>query len=161
MKPASSQRLTIGEVVYFIGQCVFAAIVLGGLFMCASSGLWPGSSGDDVGADEIYEMQLEDDRLEDAKDDYRNHLLAAEATDAAANERDRDFAATRSAEERTNTGGTSGSYDFSWWTGGDLDCRDFDTQAEAQAFYRWQGGPARDEHLLDSDADGVACESLL
>lgn len=51
-------------------------------------------------------------------------------------------------------------YDFSWWDGSDLDCKDFSTHREAQAFYEWQGGPASDPFLLDSDADGVACESL-
>jgi endonuclease YncB( thermonuclease family) len=42
----------------------------------------------------------------------------------------------------------------------DRDCSDFDTQAEAQAFFEAQGGPARDPHRLDSDGDGRACESL-
>lgn len=54
-----------------------------------------------------------------------------------------------------------GGYDFSWWDGvSDLDCKDFTTRAEAQAFYEWQGGPARDPHYLDGDHDGLACEGL-
>lgn len=44
--------------------------------------------------------------------------------------------------------------------GPDRDCSDFATHAEAQAFYEAAGGPARDPHKLDSDKDGVACESL-
>lgn len=42
----------------------------------------------------------------------------------------------------------------------DKDCSDFATQAEAQAFFEAEGGPARDPHHLDSDGDGLACESL-
>ena len=38
---------------------------------------------------------------------------------------------------------------------GDLDCRDFATGAEAQA-YLLSGDP----HRLDSDNDGQACDSL-
>ncbi len=45
-------------------------------------------------------------------------------------------------------------------TGGDLDCNDFTTHTQAQAFFRSQGGPASDPHLLDEDNDGIACESL-
>ncbi len=40
----------------------------------------------------------------------------------------------------------------------DMDCTDFDTQAAAQAFFD-DAGPG-DPHLLDGDADGLACESL-
>lgn len=39
----------------------------------------------------------------------------------------------------------------------DMDCGDFATQAEAQAFFA-AAGPG-DPHLLDGDGDGVACES--
>jgi endonuclease YncB( thermonuclease family) len=42
----------------------------------------------------------------------------------------------------------------------DRDCGDFATQAESQGFFIDQGGPASDSHRLDSDGDGVACESL-
>ncbi|BDG59281.1 thermonuclease family protein [Caldinitratiruptor microaerophilus] len=42
----------------------------------------------------------------------------------------------------------------------DRDCSDFRTQAEAQAFFEANGGPARDPHRLDGDHDGIACESL-
>lgn len=43
---------------------------------------------------------------------------------------------------------------------GDKDCKDFSTQGEAQDFYIAQGGPNNDPHKLDSDGDGVVCESL-
>lgn len=42
----------------------------------------------------------------------------------------------------------------------DMDCGDFATQADAQAFYIANGGPAVDPHRLDSEGDGVACETL-
>lgn len=44
--------------------------------------------------------------------------------------------------------------------GPDRDCGDFETQAEAQAFYEAAGGPSSDPHRLDGNSDGVACESL-
>ncbi|MFG6113688.1 thermonuclease family protein [Halobacillus sp. MO56] len=45
--------------------------------------------------------------------------------------------------------------------GPDRDCGDFDTQAEAQAFFEAAGGPGSDPHRLDGhDGDGVVCESL-
>ena len=40
----------------------------------------------------------------------------------------------------------------------DMDCSDFSSWEEAQAFYE-QNGPG-DPHGLDRDRDGVACESL-
>lgn len=43
-------------------------------------------------------------------------------------------------------------------SGGDLDCSDFDTQAEAQEEY--DQDPSDPNGLDDSPADGVACESL-
>jgi micrococcal nuclease len=46
------------------------------------------------------------------------------------------------------------------YSGGDKDCSDFTTHAQAQAFFISQGGPGSDPHRLDSDGDGVACESL-
>jgi hypothetical protein len=42
----------------------------------------------------------------------------------------------------------------------DKDCADFATWREAQAFYEREGGPARDQHGLDNDRDGIACEGL-
>ena len=42
----------------------------------------------------------------------------------------------------------------------DRNCSDFDTWAEAQAFYEAEGGPETDPHRLDHDGDGIACESL-
>ena len=44
--------------------------------------------------------------------------------------------------------------------GVDRDCGDFETQAEAQAFFEAAGGPSEDRHRLDGDGDGVACTSL-
>ena len=42
----------------------------------------------------------------------------------------------------------------------DRDCSDFSTQAAAQSFFLSAGGPYSDPHSLDSDGDGIACESL-
>jgi hypothetical protein len=44
--------------------------------------------------------------------------------------------------------------------GPDRDCGDFDTHGEAQAFFIATGGPERDPHRLDTDSNGVACQSL-
>ena len=44
--------------------------------------------------------------------------------------------------------------------GPDRDCKNFATQAEAQAFFIAAGGPASDPHRLDRDGNGLACESL-
>ena len=44
--------------------------------------------------------------------------------------------------------------------GPDRDCEDFGTWQEAQAFYEAAGGPDEDRHRLDTDRDGIACESL-
>lgn len=44
--------------------------------------------------------------------------------------------------------------------GADRNCGDFETQAEAQAFFEAAGGPDVDRHRLDGDGDGVACASL-
>lgn len=43
---------------------------------------------------------------------------------------------------------------------GDKDCSDFASQKAAQLFYISNGGPVSDPHRLDSDGDGVVCESL-
>jgi hypothetical protein len=43
--------------------------------------------------------------------------------------------------------------------GGDRDCPDFGSQAEAQRFFLENGGPSSDPHRLDRDHDGIACES--
>lgn len=40
----------------------------------------------------------------------------------------------------------------------DVDCSDFDTEAEAQRFFE-ENGPG-DPHFLDADGDGRACEAL-
>ena len=44
--------------------------------------------------------------------------------------------------------------------GPDRDCGDFETWEESQAFFAAAGGPERDDHRLDSDNNGIACESL-
>lgn len=44
--------------------------------------------------------------------------------------------------------------------GVDLDCGDFQTWDEANAFFIGAGGPASDLHRLDGNNDGVPCESL-
>lgn len=56
--------------------------------------------------------------------------------------------------QKQSTTGTS------TYTGGDKDCGDFSTHAEAQSFFISQGGPSSDPHKLDQDHDGVACETL-
>jgi endonuclease YncB( thermonuclease family) len=42
----------------------------------------------------------------------------------------------------------------------DRDCSDFPNQRAAQLYYLSIGGPAVDPDNLDSDGDGIACESL-
>jgi Excalibur calcium-binding domain len=41
---------------------------------------------------------------------------------------------------------------------GDLDCRDFPSQASAQVFFDGNGGVGQDRHDLDRDHDGIPCE---
>ncbi len=57
--------------------------------------------------------------------------------------------------EDTPTASSSPAYDPS---GPDRDCGDFSTQTEAQAFFK--AAEPSDPHRLDSDGDGVVCESL-
>lgn len=45
-------------------------------------------------------------------------------------------------------------------SGGDADCGDFDSWAEANAFFIDAGGPSSDPHRLDGDNNGIPCESL-
>jgi len=46
-------------------------------------------------------------------------------------------------------------------SGGDKDCSDFATHAEAQDYFQSKGGsPTNNVDKLDSDHDGLACESL-
>src|SRR3954453_17659785 len=42
-------------------------------------------------------------------------------------------------------------------TGGDVDCADFATQAQAQRFFE-NHNPSADPYYLDADNDGIACE---
>jgi endonuclease YncB( thermonuclease family) len=41
----------------------------------------------------------------------------------------------------------------------DMDCGDFASQKAAQIFFLNHGGPSSDPHRLDSEGDGIACES--
>ncbi|WP_163537288.1 S-layer homology domain-containing protein [Gracilibacillus sp. YIM 98692] len=55
----------------------------------------------------------------------------------------------------------NGTYDGPYDPNGpDVDCGDFDTHEEAQAFFEAAGGPESDPHRLDRDGNGIACESL-
>lgn len=42
----------------------------------------------------------------------------------------------------------------------DYNCSDFSSHDEAQGFYEQYGGSGNDIFGLDSDGDGIACESL-
>jgi hypothetical protein len=42
----------------------------------------------------------------------------------------------------------------------DYNCDDFDSQPEAQTFFKKVGGTSNDTYRLDGDKDGKACESL-
>ena len=57
-------------------------------------------------------------------------------------------------------GATSGTESprASAMAGGDRDCADFTTQAQAQEFFEASG--SSDPHQLDGDGDGRACEDL-
>lgn len=47
------------------------------------------------------------------------------------------------------------------YSGGDKDCSDFSSQAEAQRYFEAKGGsPSNNVDGLDRDHDGIACESL-
>jgi competence protein ComEC len=98
---------------------------------------------------------------------YRTDLNGTVVVSASANGEYLVKATTTSPESAAIGGDTSGAegdvpaasssfpYDPS---GPDRDCGDFATQAEAQAFFE-AAGPS-DPHRLDSDGDGVVCESL-
>lgn len=59
----------------------------------------------------------------------------------------------------TNAGAGTGGYSGS--LSGDKDCKDFATQAQAQAYFNAKGGsPSNNVDDLDRDHDGIACESL-
>lgn len=42
----------------------------------------------------------------------------------------------------------------------EYNCKDFDSQPAAQAFFEKAGGKGHDTNRLDGDGDGVACEDL-
>ena len=54
---------------------------------------------------------------------------------------------------------STSSYDYDP-TGPDRDCGDFATWKQANDFFIAAGGPDSDPHRLDSDHDGVPCQSL-
>ena len=59
------------------------------------------------------------------------------------------------------TGGNSFYRPPGWDGHSDVDCPDFDTHAHAQSFFIGTGGSkTNDPYRLDSNHDGVACESL-
>ena len=92
-----------------------------------------------------------------------NQLLAPTAT-ALATERP-EFAATPRATKApapTKTPRAGAFYRPPGWDGHtDVDCADFDTQAHAESFFKGTGGTtSHDPYLLESNHDGVACESL-
>lgn len=60
------------------------------------------------------------------------------------------------------TGGGSSYIGGSSYGGGDMDCKDFSSQAEAQAYFDARGGSASNnvDRLDGSDHDGIVCESL-
>ena len=57
--------------------------------------------------------------------------------------------------DTSDTGSTGSETGDEAYTGGDMDCDDFETQAEAQRFHETHSG-----HGLDGYGDGIACESL-
>ena len=79
----------------------------------------------------------------------KDRFLEAER-DARSNNRGLWGCATDGTTDAPTTGSDGGEY-----TGGDMDCSDFETQEEAQQFHETHTG-----HGLDGDGDGQACESL-
>ncbi|MDO8657601.1 MAG: thermonuclease family protein [Candidatus Levybacteria bacterium] len=89
---------------------------------------------------------------------YQDKFKVAEQQAKASNKGLWGSCSTPTTTPSTQTSGstqTTGSY-----SGGDKDCGDFSTHAEAQAFFISQGGPGSDPHKLDADHDGDACETL-
>lgn len=68
-----------------------------------------------------------------------------------------DDAASRPAG--SGTGATSGARSSGATRVADKNCGDFGSQAEAQDFFEGHGGPGSDEHRLDADGDGQACDT--
>lgn len=77
------------------------------------------------------------------------------ATNTASNPTPKSESAnTSSSKTRTSHRSSSGSHR-------DMNCSDFATQAEAQAYFESHGGsPTNNVDGLDRDHDGIACESL-
>jgi len=64
-------------------------------------------------------------------------------------------------EQQTTQGKSAESQPAIDTSGGDKDCSDFATHAEAQAYFESKGGSTTNNvDRLDSDHDGIACESL-
>lgn len=63
--------------------------------------------------------------------------------------------------EKPRQGGGGGFYKPPGWRGGDVNCDDFNTHRQAQDFFKGTGGSRNnDPYGLDSDGDGIACETL-
>jgi hypothetical protein len=64
--------------------------------------------------------------------------------------------------EPTTTVQTGSFYKPPAWDGtSDVNCKDFDTHAHAQSFFKGTGGSkSNDPYKLDGDHDGTACETL-
>jgi micrococcal nuclease len=62
----------------------------------------------------------------------------------------------------TSTVQTGSFYRPPGWDGtSDVNCKDFDTHAHAQSFFKGTGGSTtNDPYALDGDHDGTACETL-
>lgn len=86
-------------------------------------------------------------------DDLHAPELAAAELDAIANQRGI-WGKCISDHHR----GTAGAPE-SWDGRSDLDCRDFTTRVNAQAFYAATGGPSSDRFNLDVDRNGLVCHT--
>jgi hypothetical protein len=73
-----------------------------------------------------------------------------------------DATPTPLATERKATPQSGSYYKPPGWDGAsDVNCKDFDTHAHAQSFFKGTGGSAsNDPYGLDGDHDGTACETL-
>lgn len=69
---------------------------------------------------------------------------------------------TNSGTSSGGSTGTTNTQQSNTYSGGDKDCKDFATQAEAQAYFNSKGGSASNnvDRLDGNDHDGRVCESL-
>lgn len=117
---------------------VILAILLGAFGLSASNNDWDLNS--IFSGKSVSESKIETDEkgnlVQDAAGDFVTRILRDKAGNEVAK-------------------GTSGAK----YTD-EYNCNDFDTQPEAQAFFKKAGGPSKDTNNLDGDDDGIACESL-